>query len=56
MTAPRAAGAVSPEVEREIAPEIVLAAPPEPVRAPAIAPELPVADHVDADRHLRAGA
>ena len=28
---------------REIAPEIVLALPPEPVRAPAIAPELPVA-------------
>ena len=49
MTAPRATGAASPEVEREIAPEIVLAAPPEPVRAPAIAPELPVADLVDAD-------
>ena len=49
MTAPRATGAVSPEVVREIAPEVVLAAPPEPVRAPAIAPELPVADLVDAD-------
>jgi len=47
MTAPRAR--VSLEVVREIAPEIVLAAPPEPVRAPAIAPELPVADLVDAD-------
>jgi succinoglycan biosynthesis transport protein ExoP len=50
MTAPRATGAVSSEVEREIAPEIVMAAPPEPVRAPAIAPELPVADHVEVDR------
>ncbi|XSC46540.1 GumC family protein [Bradyrhizobium sp. RDT10] len=49
MTAPQATGAVSPEVEREIAPEIVMAAPPEPVRAPAIAPELPVADHVEVD-------
>ena len=49
MTAPRATGAVSPEVVREIAPEIVLAAPPEPVRAPAIAPELPVADLADID-------
>ena len=50
MTAPRRPGAASPEVEREIAPEIILIAPPEPVRAPAMAPELPVADHVDADR------
>jgi Mrp family chromosome partitioning ATPase len=49
MTAPRATAAVSPEVMREIAPEIVMAAPPEPVRAPAIAPELPVADFADAD-------
>jgi len=49
MTAPRAPGAASPEVAREIAPEIILAAPPEPVRAPAIAPELPVADLIDAD-------
>src|SRR5258705_8713734 len=49
MTAPRAPGAASPEVAREIAPEIILAAPPEPVRAPAIAPELPVADLADAD-------
>jgi succinoglycan biosynthesis transport protein ExoP len=50
MTAPRRPGAVSPEAMREIAPEIVMAAPPEPVRAPALAPELPVADAVDADR------
>ena len=49
MTAPRRPGAASPEVAREIAPEIALAPPPEPVRAPAIAPELPVADLVDAD-------
>ncbi|MEH2527350.1 GumC family protein [Bradyrhizobium sp. AZCC 2176] len=53
MTAPRAPSAVSPEVTWEIAPEIapqiILAAPPEPVRAPAIAPELPVADLVEAD-------
>jgi tyrosine-protein kinase Etk/Wzc len=46
MTAPRASGAVSTEV-REIAPEIVMAAPPERVRAPAIAPELPVANLAD---------
>lgn len=44
MTAPRAIGMASPEFPREIAPEIVLAARPEPVRAPAIAPELPAAD------------
>lgn len=54
MTAPRGPGAVSPEVVREIAPEIapeiILAAPPEPVRAPAVAPELPVVDLVEADR------
>ena len=43
MTAPRASGTVSPEIEREIAPEIVMVAPPEPARAPAIAPELPAA-------------
>src|SRR5439155_10696918 len=49
MTAPRATAAVSPEVIREIAPEIVMTAPPEPVRAPAIAPELPMADFADAD-------
>ena len=49
MTAPRATGAVSLEVVREIAPEIALAAPPEPMRAPAIAPELPVADLADID-------
>jgi tyrosine-protein kinase Etk/Wzc len=49
MTAPRATGAASPEVAREIAPEIILAAAPEPVHAPAIAPELPVADLADAD-------
>ena len=50
MTAPRRPGAVAPEVTREIAPEIVMEAPPEPVRAPALAPELPVADAVGADR------
>src|SRR5437868_6288239 len=44
MTAPRRPSAASPEIDREIAPEIALAPPPEPVRAPAIAPELPVAD------------
>ncbi len=49
MTAPRRPGAVSPEVMREIAPEIAMAAL-EPVRAPALAPELPVADGVSADR------
>ena len=51
MTAPRRPGAASPEVEREIAPEIILMAPPELVRAPALAlaPELPVAGHVAAD-------
>ena len=49
MTAPRASGAVSLEVAREVEPEIVLAAPPESVRAPAIAPELPVADLADMD-------
>jgi len=49
MTAPRATGRVSPEGVREIAPEIVMSAPLERVRAPAIAPEFPVADHVHAD-------
>jgi succinoglycan biosynthesis transport protein ExoP len=49
MTAPRAPGAASPEVLREIAPEIVLASEPAPVRAPAIAPELPVANLAEAD-------
>jgi succinoglycan biosynthesis transport protein ExoP len=49
MTAPRATGTASPEVAREIAPEIFLAAPSEPVRAPAIAPELPAAPTVEAD-------
>src|SRR5438874_3663306 len=49
MTAPRAIGAASPGVAREIAPEIVMAAPPEPVRAPAIAPELPAAPTFEAD-------
>jgi uncharacterized protein involved in exopolysaccharide biosynthesis/Mrp family chromosome partitioning ATPase len=49
MTAPRRPGAGSPEVMREIAPEIVMAAPREPVRAPAIAPELPVAPTVEAN-------
>jgi succinoglycan biosynthesis transport protein ExoP len=50
MTAPRRPGAASPEVVRDIAPEIVLTSPPEPVRALAIAPELPVVDLVDVDR------
>jgi Mrp family chromosome partitioning ATPase len=49
MTAPQRPGAASPEVVREIAPETVLAAPLEPVRAPALAPELPVAEFVHAD-------
>jgi succinoglycan biosynthesis transport protein ExoP len=49
MTAPRVTGTVSPEVVREIAPEIVLATPSEPVRAPAIAPELPAAPTLEAD-------
>ena len=49
MTAPRASGTVSPEIVREIAPEIVMVAPPEPARAPAIAPELPAAPLVEAD-------
>src|SRR6185312_10910505 len=48
MTAPRRPVSASLEVEREIAPEITLTAPPEPVRAPPMAPTLPVAD-VDAD-------
>jgi succinoglycan biosynthesis transport protein ExoP len=49
MTSPRGAAAASPEVVHDIAPEIVPALPPEPVRAPAIAPELPVADDVEAN-------
>src|SRR4029077_15750811 len=49
MTAPRRAGVISPAVMREIAPEIVMAAPPAPVRAPAIAPRLPVAPIVEAN-------
>jgi polysaccharide biosynthesis transport protein len=49
MTAPRRPGAVSPEVMREIAPEIVMAPPREPVRAPALAPELSVAPIVQAN-------
>ena len=55
MTAPRRPGAASPEVVREIAPDIVLAAPPEPMRAPAIAPERPVADLVRRGSRSRAG-
>jgi uncharacterized protein involved in exopolysaccharide biosynthesis/Mrp family chromosome partitioning ATPase len=47
MTAPRRLGTVSPEVMREIAPEIVMAAPR--VRAPSIAPELPVVPPVEAN-------
>ncbi|WP_334388047.1 GumC family protein [Bradyrhizobium sp. AZCC 2262] len=49
MTAPRRPGAASLEVAREIAPEIILAAPPESVHAPAIAPELSVAELADVD-------
>src|SRR5436309_1477915 len=49
MTAPRRPGAASPEIEREIAPEIALAPAPEPLRAPAIARERPVADLADND-------
>jgi Mrp family chromosome partitioning ATPase len=49
MTAPRRPGAASLEVAREIAPEIILAAPPESVHAPAIAPELPVAELAGVD-------
>ncbi|MEH2501940.1 succinoglycan biosynthesis transport protein ExoP [Bradyrhizobium sp. AZCC 1578] len=57
MTAPRTPGAAPPDVVREIAPEIVpevvpevvLASAPEPVRAAAIAPELPVANLAEAD-------
>jgi len=49
MTAPRATGTASPEFVREIAPEIVLLAPSEPMRAPAIAPELPAAPTVEPD-------
>ena len=50
MTAPRRPGAASPEVAREIAPDIVMASPPEPMRAPVIAPERPEADLIDADQ------
>jgi succinoglycan biosynthesis transport protein ExoP len=49
MTAPRATGAVPPEVAREIAPEIVMAAPPEPMLAPAIARVLPAVEFAAAD-------
>ena len=44
MTAPRRPGAVSPEIEREIAPEIASG-----LLAPAIAPELPAAPTVEPD-------
>jgi succinoglycan biosynthesis transport protein ExoP len=47
MTSPRGTAAASPEAVRDIAPEIVPASPPEPVRGPVIAPELPVSDHVE---------
>jgi polysaccharide biosynthesis transport protein len=47
LTSPRGAAAASPEAVHDIAPEIVPASAPEPVRAPAIAPELPVSDHVE---------
>ena len=53
MTAPRRPGAASPEVAREIAPDIVMASPPEPMRAPVIAPERPEADLIDADQAPR---
>ncbi|WFU20172.1 exopolysaccharide transport family protein [Bradyrhizobium sp. CB3481] len=49
MTAPRAGAAASPEIMREVEPEIVMAPAPERMRAPAIAPELPVADLAAAD-------
>ena len=49
MTAPRRPGAVSPQVMRDIAPEILMAAPRDPVRAPALAPELPVTPPVGAN-------
>src|SRR5215216_4752995 len=47
MTSPRGTAAASPEAVHDIAPEIVPASPPEPVRAPTVAPELPVSDHVE---------
>ncbi|MGY2906218.1 GumC family protein [Bradyrhizobium sp. URHC0002] len=54
MTAPRRPGAVSSEVERdvapEIAPEIDLPSPAEPLRAAAIARVLPAAEFAAADR------
>ncbi|MEH2609253.1 GumC family protein [Bradyrhizobium sp. AZCC 1693] len=49
MTAPRAAVAFSREIEPEAAPTFVSASLPEPVRAPAIAPELPAAPTVETD-------
>jgi uncharacterized protein involved in exopolysaccharide biosynthesis len=47
LTAPQAGAAVSPEVMREVEPDIIMASPPERMRAPAIAPELPVANVAD---------
>ena len=47
MTSPRGTAAASPEAVHDIAPEIVPASPPEPVRAPTIAAELPVSGHVE---------
>jgi len=49
MTAPRAPAPASPAVALEAAPAVVSAALPEPVRAPAIVPELPAAPTVEAD-------
>jgi succinoglycan biosynthesis transport protein ExoP len=49
MTAPRAAVAFSREIVPEAAPTMVSAFIPEPVRAPAIAPELPAAPTIEAD-------
>lgn len=47
LTAPQAGAAVSPQVTREVEPDIVMASAPERMRAPAIAPELPSADVAD---------
>ncbi|KRR11829.1 GumC family protein [Bradyrhizobium valentinum] len=49
MTAPQARDAVSPKVAPEHAPAIASAAPLEPVRAPAIVPQLPAPSTVEAD-------
>lgn len=49
MTAPRAGAVLSPAIIREVEPEFVMAPPPERVHAPAITPELSVADFAAAD-------